>query len=345
MKPSSLFLAAVASVFGACTAAVAQEAPVPLIDGVGVTYKGFALGLYPGGNEPPADHRAAGIAQAAAIRPLDRQGLPHPDGKNVLLSIGMSNTTQEFCSKSGRVPCDSWTFVGQALSDPAVDRRHLAFANGARGGQSAADWDDPTRSNYARVRDQVLAPAGLTEEQVQAAWVKVANPRPTIALPAADADAWMLVEQIGRIARAMKVRYPNLRLIFLSSRIYGGHATTTLNPEPYAFESGLAVKWVIESQIRQRRGEPDPVAGRAGDLTGGSVAPWIGWGPYLWADGTTPRSDGLIWEPSDFESDGTHPSPLGEEKVGRLLLQFFKTSPFTREWFGSPHRRRPVERR
>jgi hypothetical protein len=318
------------------TAAGAAEPPIPLIDGAGATYKGFALGLYPEGNEPPADHRAAGRAEAAAIRPLDGNGLPHPEGKIVLLSVGMSNTTQEFC-------CQRWTFVGQAGADPSVDRRHLVIVNGARGGESAEDWDDPTESNYARVRN-VLSQAGVTEEQVQAAWVKVANPRPEVALPHADADAWQLVEQIGRIVRAMKVHYPNLRLVFLSSRIYGGYATTTLNPEPYAYESGLAVKWVIEAQIRQRRGEADPTAGRAGDLADRSTAPWIGWGPYLWANGTTPRSDGLIWEPEDFESDGTHPSPRGEEKVARLLLDFFKESDLTRPWFTAPGRRRLIAR-
>ncbi|HVR43600.1 MAG TPA: hypothetical protein VMS56_09150 [Thermoanaerobaculia bacterium] len=325
------------------TAAVAGEQPVPLLDGVGLTYKGFALGLYPEGNEAPADHRAAGRAQAGALRPLDADGLPHSTGKIVLLSIGMSNTTQEFCSRSGRAPCDPWTFVGQALADGAVDRSHLVLANGARGGQSAGTWDAPERPNYVRVREEILAPAGLSESQVQAAWVKVANPRPAIALPAADADAWRLVEQIGRIVRAMKVHYPNLRLIFLSSRVYGGYATTTLNPEPYAYESGLAVKWLIESQIRQRRGEADPTGGRAGDLGDASTAPWIGWGPYLWASGTAPRSDGLTWEMRDFAADGTHPSRLGAEKVGRLLLEFFKTSPYTREWFVSAARRRPVD--
>ena len=44
--------------------------------------------------------------------------------------------------------------------------------------------------------------------------------------------------------------------------------------------------------------------------------PWISWGPYLWADGETPRSDGWLWRCSDFQDDGTHPSFLGAVKVG-----------------------------
>ena len=323
----------------AAAAVPLQQAPAatPLNElGSGIYLNQFEGGLYPNGsNDAPAAHAAEGIARAAAIRPLGLSGEPDPNGHYVLVSIGMSNTTQEFCSQNSLQPCGSWTFMGQAAADPAVDHTSLFIVNGAHGGRSAAYWDSPTDPDYDRVVTDWLTPNGLSEKQVQAAWVKVANPGPTTSLPNAGSDAYRLVDQMGDIARALKVRYPNLQQVFFSSRIYAGYATTTLNPEPYAYESGLAVKWLIEAQINQMNGGGiDPLAGDLNYTTG--VAPWLAWGPYLWADGLNPRSDGLIWQPSNFQSDGTHPSQSGEEKVGAMLLDFMSSSPFTVPWFLKP---------
>lgn len=318
---------------GSSTGVEPDTALVPLTDMGARTYLGFEGGLYPdGADAPPASHHAEGLARAAAIRPLTVDGQPSDEGEIVLVSIGMSNTTQEFCSHNSALPCDPWTFMGQAAVDPAVSHTTLAIVNGARGSEPAETWDAPDDANYDRVRDTRLAPQGLTEAQVQIAWVKVANPRPTVSLPAPEADAFRLVTQMGDIARALKARYANLQQVFFSSRIYAGYATTTLNPEPYAYESGFAVKWLVQAQIDQMENEGVVVDARAGDLSYES-APWLAWGPYLWADGANPRSDGLLWVPADFATDGTHPAQSAEEKVGTLLLESFKTSPYTTCWF------------
>jgi len=262
--------------------------------------------------------------------PLNTLGQPDPGGKFVFLSVGMSNTAQEFSGLNDPVMFQPWTFMGQAASHPAVNHGSMVMFNGARGGQTSSTWDQPTDANYTRVATE-LQQNGLSEQQVRVAWLKVANAQPTVSLPNANADANQLVQQMGDILRAMNVRYPNLEQVFISSRIYAGYATSNLNPEPYAYESGLAVKRVIEAQINQMNGGGiDPLAG---DLNANAAAPWVAWGPYTWADGTNPRSDGLVWLQSDLQSDGTHPSQAGQTKVGRLLMRHFINSPLAQDWF------------
>ena len=307
---------------------------IPLTDLLARTYYGNAGGIYPGGlNQPPPDHDSAARARRNMVKPLDVNGDESPFGKYVLLSIGMSNTTQEWCSQGSGPPCSAWTFMGKAAVDPAVNHYTMVIVNGAADGQDAPEWTSAKSSNYDRIKVGRLAPLGLSENQVQAIWLDLEDPKPSASLPADSADARALLANLGLVMRALRVRYPYLRIVFVSSRMYGGYATTDLNPEPYAYESGFSVKWLIESQINEMRGQlANPRAGSL-NYTTTKQAPLILWGPYLWADGATPRSDGLAWLRQDFEEDGIHPSQSGETKVGDKLLDFFKNSPYARCWF------------
>lgn len=305
---------------------------VPLTDLASGTYRGFQGGLYPNGaNTMPSAHAALGTTFARNIRPLNAAGQPDANGKIVFLSVGMSNVTQEYCG-GGPTACQSFSFVGQALADPAVNRARVVLVDGAQGGKVIPDWDQVTDATYTTVRDTRLAVLGVTEAQVQVVWLKQATPGPTTSLPAANADAYTITAGLGTLVRTLKVRYPNLQIVFLSSRIYAGYAQPgTLNPEPFAYETGFAVKWLIEAQVRQgASGAPDALAG---DLRPGVAAPWLSWGPYLWANGASPRSDGLTWLPSDFAADNTHPSTGARQKVGAMLLNFMKSSPHASCWF------------
>ena len=309
--------------------------PVPLSEMGNDTWRGFPGGHYPSGEAIPTAHFDEGVRRASAIGPLNPNGQPDPAGRYVLLSVGMSNTTQEYCS--GAFPsCAGHSFIGQAAADPAVRRSGLVLVDGAASGQTALTWDSPSDPNYDRVRDTRLALLGLTEQQVRIVWLKVVNPQPTVSLPNPSADAYQLLGSLGAIARALKVRYPHLDLVFLSNRTYGGYATTTLHPEPYAYETGFAVKWLVDAQITQMATSGTPPHAIAGNLAyagAGAAAPWLAWGPDLWANGTIPRADGLVWLRSDFGNDGIHPSTSGRTKVGRLLLEFLKSAPVSRCWF------------
>jgi hypothetical protein len=337
----------------------------PLMDLGTQTYKGFEGGLYPNGSDTiPAAQATAGAQIASTIQPLDTNGNPDPNGMVVFTSIGMSNASLEF----GR-------FEVTAQADPEVNKTTLAIVNGALAGITACYWVVPTgpppcslhtENPYDQVLENVLTPAGLTEQQVQVVWIKQANGGPGATGCGADGhmpcnslcvatkvgcenttqttEAVRYEQQLGEIIRAAKVRWPNLKLAFVSSRIYAGYATADINPEPYAYEYGFSTKWLIQAQITQMQsGTVDPIAG---DLDyNDNTAPWVAWGPYLWADGPIPRSDGLIWCDGqkrapcsgevDFQSDGTHPSDDGSAKVATMLLNFFLNSPYTQAWFAA----------
>ncbi len=161
--------------------------------------------------------------------------------------------------------------------------------------------------------------------QVQAVWIKQATIRPLLPFPD---EAKLLQRYLVDTVHVLADRFPNLRLAYFSSRIYAGYATSLLNPEPHAYESGFAVKWLIADQIE---GDPDLSYDRERGL---ARSPWLAWGPYLWADGTKGRSDGLKYAVTDLRSDdGTHPSATGMQIVATQLLDFFSSDPTTRPWF------------
>jgi hypothetical protein len=280
---------------------------VPLNDLGSGMYQSYQGGLYPGGsNEMPMTHKAAGLVAAAQIRPLNQSGnVDLVNGKIVLISIGPSFATMEFSA-----------FKLLVAQDPTVNPK-LVLVDGAQSGRSAEQFADTT-DNVWNVIAQRLSNANVTSPQVQVAWVKSVN---TIHNAGFPADQIKLTADLAQIARNLKAKFPNLKLAYFSSRSYGGYG----NNEPYPYETGFAVKWLIENQIN---GDTTLAFGGAN-----AKAPWLAWAPYFWADGTTPRQDSLVWLCSDYQDDGVHPSLAGRAKVARLLMSFFKTEPTASSWF------------
>lgn len=285
---------------------------VPLTElGTG-EYKGDQGGLYPhGSNRAPESHLRAGLERAREIAPLDAEGRPAPDGKIVLLSIGMSNTSGEF--QGLRI---------LTRTDPEVNPR-VVLVDGAQGSRAAPHTARPD-SPYWEVVNARLGEADATPAQVQVVWMKQVTANPQRPFPE---EAKVLKDALASAMAILADRFPNLKIVFLSSRVYGGYAETRLHPEPHAYETAFAVKWLIAEQI-------DGAAALNFDPQRGPVrSPWLAWGPYLWADGVRPRSDGLVYHRDDFAIDGIHPSASGRRKVGEKLLTFFKSEPTTRSWF------------
>ena len=314
-----------------------------------VPYRGEDGGLYGGGrNDPPPAHHAAHLKISATIRPLDAEGRPAADGKIGLITIGFSNTSIE-----------SEDFIRAANAD-AQKAPRVVIVNGAIGGRSAVMWawdgaavlpaaeqerldrqmdllrmpktnrkSSPTldKDTWPTLAKRIAA-AGLSPLQVQACWLKQveANPKPLGEFPA---HARALQADMTAMLQIARHHYPNLRVAYLSSRTYGGWSgRDSGSPEPYAYESGFGTRWIVQAQIAGADAlNFDPALGPV-------KSPLVLWGPYLWAQGNTPRTfDGLTWTENDIRDDRLHPNESGARKTTALLLNFFKTNAGTAPWF------------
>lgn len=268
----------------------------PLTDMGRAKYRGQPGGLYPGrANRPGRRYLAKGLEVAQKVRPIG--------GRIGVVGIGMSNAMEEFDA-----------FAKGAAADPAVSKS-LTLVSGPGGG-----WDavriSKRGARYWSGLDARLKKAGLSRRQVQVIWLKQAIAGEDRPFPQ---SARALQANLRTIVRLTATRFPNLRLVYVSSRTYGGYAISHLNPEPFAYESGFAARWLVQDGIHGRL--PKRL--------------WVGWGPYLWTDGLAGRRDGLTWACEDVEQDGTHPSASGARKVARLLSDFFRGDATAQPWFAA----------
>jgi lysophospholipase L1-like esterase len=216
--------------------------------------------------------------------------------------------------------------VPKSNADP-VRKSNVRTIDCAQGGQTAQILAQPTSAYWDTVKTR-LRGHGSSPAQVQVVWLKDANAGPTGSFPVTTDT---LAAQFFRIVQFIQQKLPNVKQVFFTSRIYAGYASTALNPEPYAYENAYAIKRVIAQQLA---GDP---ALNYDAANGPVVAPWLSWGPYLWADGLNARSDGLTWACSELNSsDGTHPSSTGRAKVADSLLAFVRRDAATAPWYTIP---------
>src|SRR5205823_5681200 len=158
-------------------------------------YKRFAGGLYPDGkNQRPEAHERVGVLLVRQVRSLDGQGIASEEGKIVLLSVGMSNTTQEFSALMRMAE-------GEKQKNPRV-----VLVDGAQGAMTAARISNPDEaagSRYWATVDDRLKAANVSRAQVQVAWIKEADAQPTAEFPK---HAQILEEELDKIVRLMHGR-------------------------------------------------------------------------------------------------------------------------------------------
>jgi hypothetical protein len=291
-------------------------------------------GLYPGGfNQRPSAHNMAGINIAQTqIYPRNKDtGQRDPNGKIVMISIGMCNTTIEFGKGYHSEP--QYAFRDRAMADNAK-RGKLVVVDCAQAGQDAKKWTDDAPPNGPWAECISRLGADLSTKQVQVVWLKEAliDPEPDYGVFPAHVNAMQgfLETMLETLANVSNSGYfENVKMVFLSPRTRAwtlNHPGYTHNPEPYAYETGFADKWVIQKQVLGQGLNYDPNNGQV-------LSPWLSWGPYLWTNGNIARSDRLKWACSDVQDDFVHPTSSGVIKVADQLLAFFKTDPVATPWF------------
>jgi hypothetical protein len=175
--------------------------------------------------------------------------------------------------------------------------------------------------------NNIVPNAGVTAQQVVAVMFEDVDVFPTGTYPS---DMQQLQGEFETVAQNVLVEFPNVKLMYYATRTYSGYSGTfdKSSPEPYAYEQGFAIQGALLDQIN------GSASLNYNPANGPVKAPWLGYGPYTWANGLIARSDGLTYNCQDFLSDGRHPSKLyGAPKVASQFLKFFKTDDSTTPWF------------
>jgi Secretion system C-terminal sorting domain len=288
---------------------------IPLTDLGQATYKGFSGGLYAGGsNKPSGAFLQELLSRANAIRPLDSNGQVSNSGKIVFIGVGASNPRTEFAAFQQML--DTFRNVNPAL----------ITVNTCIGGQGVQKMNDPA-DNYWKSAAHMYDSMQVHPNQVQVAWIETENTQKgDTVFPAAP---MALVQDLRILLQTLKQKYPNLKLCYLSARAYSGWANSGMGKgleHPRDYFNGWACKWLIDSAA----------AGKSGFVYSGSAPeiPMPVYATYMWTNKGDVRNDGFSIDCStDIGNDGLHLSAAGEQKLGKLIFDFFSKDNSSAPWF------------
>ena len=301
---------------------------IPLVDLLTGTYEGYQGGLYPGGgNTIPAAHMDSGIAIANAILPLNFDGdADTVYGKVVFVALGGGSSQKAF----NRFYSD---FQNAGYYDSCV-----RIINACMEEYDLRDMFGPAADDtYWKDVNDFLQNVNVKKRQVRAVWLMTPALTDTFTTTADFIDT--LSAAYVHAIHEIKNQFSNVDLMFLTGSPYGGYTDSNALQsaallEPASYLTDFAIKQAIAAQI-----SGDSLLAYSGD---DPVAPWLAWGPNIWADGRNIRTyDGLRWLcPGDYDTDGNgyYLGGSGLTKISSRLYDFFTTSPVTTPWiFGLPY--------
>lgn len=275
------------------------------------TFNGYSGGLYPSGNRIPKNHFITGMQLADQIVACDTAGVPDPTGSVGMLILGYSTAAM-----TGR------TF--REMHQIMHPLSPLRIVIGAQGGRDINSMTNIPLRYWDSVEVSIHA-SGLTRHQVQMAWISTGDIQ-SYTLPFPD-QAEIQTQKYRTLLQIIRMRFPSIKIVFLSDRPYAGYIGTGDPPgpselaEPTAYYHSWAVKWVIGRQINGEQGYSM------------ETLPFIDWGPVLWTNGTDADETGYSWDCRDAGKGGIHPTSKGRMKEAARAYHYFSQHPYSEKWF------------
>jgi hypothetical protein len=240
---------------------------------------------------------------------------------------------------SGSFGADAYS--GQIASTPTVNS-DVYFVDCDQPTRVTPNWNSSLTGTEWSLCEGQVADSGLTDAQIQAATMEITsgNPGPSGLVTLSSMshappcvlgdtsviDACFVEYEAGDVIRLAKEKFPNLKILYLYTRAYGGWAITTLAPEPNAYEYGFSAQWLVRAQINQAD-NGGAVSTVDGNLAY-SAAPVVLFAPYQWASGATANSEGTVWPDLStyFQTvDWIHyGEPLGVPETGSVMYNYFE---------------------
>ena len=274
------------------------------------SYKGNALGLYKNNsNSPSINQKILAQRQLQLIKPLNNNGLPSTSGKIGFLYFGDPFTQGEFTS------------FEELIKDNNLVNQNLVLVDGADVDIDTTYW---LKSQFAweNLKKKVESKY-ITEKQIQIIWINLSNLEST---GDTNSDNKKFADDLQKITETALIKYPNTRVIYLSSPRYMGYSTEPAYTEPISYESAFAVRELINRQENGELNFRENITSLQSDTV-------LLWGPYIWNNSKVKDSAYSITRES-LMSDGLIFTAPGRQDYILDLFIFWSENEFTQTWFG-----------
>ena len=296
---------------------------IPLNDLGAGFYSGFQGGFYPSGQlteSPASQHFKKGKNFAKNMQPLNASGAVDYDNGVVLMAgFGPSVPLHLIDSLISIVHND---FDGYK-TNPCFDLINLCI--GGRGLDFAVG---PDSYKYWDSLENTIAVRGYNINQLQVGWMYFNAKYDSLNPLEFPEHAINVKDDYITWLQLCKEHFPNMKIMFVSGRHYGGFCDTTIEQlpaagEPASYYNNFTVKWLIEYQINNVPGLQ--YFGAA------PVAPYVTWGPYFWTNGATPRiTDGRSYGCEKFSDDGFHLTDETNHEDADYMMQHLYNSEYAK---------------